>query len=144
MASFLPIRTAARLARNTNSSLLRSTPRASISPQSIAAFHQSVISRSPYKDDQDRESLKPKVHEYSNEDSEAAHSDAAFDPSKTRPEESGAAAKNNSSSNGGAALGGSPTDKETAEAGRGKAEDKPGQGNDKASRSHDATKSGKL
>lgn len=43
----------------------------------------------PYKDDQDQESLKPKSTEGSKSgtDQGATKTDAAFDPSKTRPED---------------------------------------------------------
>ncbi|KAH7021079.1 uncharacterized protein B0I36DRAFT_367524 [Microdochium trichocladiopsis] len=147
MASFTTFRSVARLASATKSPVtptLRSSAPASVRPQAAAAFHQSALARMAYKDDQDRESLKPKTHEYSNEDSEAAHSSAAFDPTKTRPESEGAEAKKDKSLGaGGAALDGSPTDKATAEAGRGKTEDKPGQGSGKASHTGSAPKSGK-
>jgi hypothetical protein len=41
----------------------------------------------PYKDDQDRESVKPRSSEAtkSGSDNDAAHSEAAFNPQKTRP-----------------------------------------------------------
>jgi hypothetical protein len=45
--------------------------------------------RLPYKDDQDRESLKPRSTEHtksSTDEDLAAHDDAAFNPNKTRPE----------------------------------------------------------
>ena len=51
-------------------------------------FHSSPRPQNPYKDDQDRESLKPKSTEGSKSgtDNGAAHSSAAFDPSTTSPE----------------------------------------------------------
>ncbi|KAI0459031.1 hypothetical protein F5B21DRAFT_337419 [Xylaria acuta] len=53
-------------------------------------LHQTAVSRIPYKDDMDRESLKPKAHEstQSGTDDEMAsqHGDAAFNPDKTAPE----------------------------------------------------------
>ncbi|KAK7737245.1 hypothetical protein SLS63_003036 [Diaporthe eres] len=51
-------------------------------------FHSSPRPQLPYKDDQDRESLKPKSTEGSKSgtDDAAAQSDAAFDPSTTSPE----------------------------------------------------------
>ncbi|KAI1827004.1 hypothetical protein F4861DRAFT_464400 [Xylaria intraflava] len=53
-------------------------------------LHQTAVCAMPYKDDMDRESLKPKAHEYtqSGTDDEVAtaHSDAAFDPKETSPE----------------------------------------------------------
>ena len=58
---------------------------------SVATFrthHQTAILRQPYKDDQDRESLKPRAQESSKStsDEDAAHDDAAFDPNQTKPE----------------------------------------------------------
>ncbi|ORY62549.1 uncharacterized protein BCR38DRAFT_317955, partial [Pseudomassariella vexata] len=44
----------------------------------------------PYKNDQDRESVKPRAHEYTgsgSDDGAAAQEDAAFNPDKTSPEE---------------------------------------------------------
>lgn len=45
--------------------------------------------RAAQKDDQDKDTLKPRSNEYSKSgsDDSAAHSDAAFNPSKTSPEE---------------------------------------------------------
>ena len=60
-----------------------------LTPASVqSSFHSSPISRRPYKDDQDRQSVKPKSTEdsLSGTHDEAAKSDAAFDPSTTRPE----------------------------------------------------------
>lgn len=61
----------------------------------IQAFHTSRRLQLPYKDDQDRESLKPKSTEgtKSSTDEAAAHTDTAFDPSTTRPEDEKTAAK---------------------------------------------------
>ncbi|KAI2628254.1 hypothetical protein GGS21DRAFT_249742 [Xylaria nigripes] len=54
-------------------------------------LHQSAAFPIPYKDDMDRESLKPKSHEYtqSGTDDEvaSAHSKASFDPAETSPED---------------------------------------------------------
>ncbi|TLD33172.1 hypothetical protein PspLS_00628 [Pyricularia sp. CBS 133598] len=52
-------------------------------------FHGAAVARMPYKDDQDRESLKPRAQEYSKSeggDNEVAKTDTAFNPNKTRPE----------------------------------------------------------
>lgn len=51
-------------------------------------FQRSSRPQFPYKDDQDRESLKPKSTDGSKSgtDNEVAHSSAAFDPSTTSPE----------------------------------------------------------
>lgn len=63
-----------------------------LSPAATAAaarsLHSSPRSQFPYKDDQDRESLKPKSTEGSKSgtDQDAAESSAAFDPSTTSPE----------------------------------------------------------
>ncbi|KAF3761523.1 hypothetical protein M406DRAFT_244186, partial [Cryphonectria parasitica EP155] len=53
------------------------------------AYQTSCALRLPYKDDQDRESVKPRSNEgtQSNlDDDAAAHTDTAFDSSETRPE----------------------------------------------------------
>lgn len=61
-----------------------------LSPAAAATqgFHSSPRPQLPYKDDQDRESLKPRSTEGSKSgtDNAAAHSSAAFDPSTTSPE----------------------------------------------------------
>lgn len=59
------------------------------SPAAAArGFHGSSRPQRPYKDDQDRESLKPKSTEGSKSgtDQDAAETSAAFDPSTTSPE----------------------------------------------------------
>ncbi|RYP44962.1 hypothetical protein DL768_008624 [Monosporascus sp. mg162] len=64
-------------------------------PASRALLHQSAAARAPYKDDMDRESLKPKAHENTQsgtDDQTAQNEDAAFNPDKTSPEEERAAA----------------------------------------------------
>lgn len=71
-----------------------------LSPAAAAqGFHSSPRPQLPYKDDQDRESLKPKSTEGSKSgtDDAAAQSSAAFDPSTTSPE----GAKNKAESEGG-------------------------------------------
>ncbi|KAJ4419752.1 hypothetical protein N0V82_004795 [Gnomoniopsis sp. IMI 355080] len=67
------------------------TTRQRLSISSINAtrsYHNTPSLRLPYKDDQDRESLKPRSTEgtKSGTDSDAAQTDAAFDGSKTSPE----------------------------------------------------------
>jgi hypothetical protein len=55
----------------------------------VSNFHTSLRVQA-YKDDQDKDSLKPGSSEYSKSgtgDDEAAHSDAAFDPNQTGPKE---------------------------------------------------------
>lgn len=67
---------------NTTTSPLQS------SSSSSSPFHTAPAARLAYKDDQDRESLKPQSTQgsMSGTDQDAADSDAAFDPSTTRPE----------------------------------------------------------
>lgn len=80
-------------------SVLRAPARArpqTIAPQQLflspaatsRGFHGSSRPQLPYKDDQDRESLKPKSTEGSGSgtDHDAAETSAAFDPSTTSPE----------------------------------------------------------
>ncbi|RYP63561.1 hypothetical protein DL770_009360 [Monosporascus sp. CRB-9-2] len=57
--------------------------------------YTSAAARAPYKDDMDRESLKPKAHENTQsgtDDQTAQNEDAAFNPDKTSPESERAAA----------------------------------------------------
>ncbi|RYO81016.1 hypothetical protein DL766_006599 [Monosporascus sp. MC13-8B] len=64
-------------------------------PASRALLHRSAAARAPYKDDMDRESLKPKAHENTQsgtDDQAAQNEDAAFNPDKTSPESERAAA----------------------------------------------------
>ena len=58
-------------------------------------FLSSTSTRFAQKDAQDKDSLKPRSTEYSKSGSDdgAAHSDAAFNPSKTSPEEAEATAE---------------------------------------------------
>lgn len=83
-------------------SLFRAQARLTTTPSKLArpflatrTYHATFISQLPYKDDQDRTSLKPKSTEGSKSgtDDAAAQTDVAFDPSKTSPEEETAAAK---------------------------------------------------
>lgn len=62
------------------------------------AYHNTPSLRLPYKDDQDRQSLKPRSTEgtKSGSDNETAQTDAAFDGSKTSPEEAHSAAEKES------------------------------------------------
>ena len=60
-----------------------------------APFHRTAAARLPYKDDMDRESLKPKTHENTQsgtDDQVAEYTEAAFDPHKTDPDSERAAA----------------------------------------------------
>ncbi|KLU88629.1 hypothetical protein MAPG_07614 [Magnaporthiopsis poae ATCC 64411] len=59
--------------------------------QRTSQYHWTSAARLPYKDDQDRESLKPKAQEYvkgdkGGDDAAAHKDDAAFNPDKTNPE----------------------------------------------------------
>ncbi|KAF6833583.1 hypothetical protein CPLU01_05459 [Colletotrichum plurivorum] len=55
---------------------------------SIRTFRYASAARSPYKDDQDRNTLKPRSTEgtKSGRDEDVAKDSEAFDPSRTRPE----------------------------------------------------------
>ncbi|KAI0888033.1 uncharacterized protein GGS22DRAFT_92601 [Annulohypoxylon maeteangense] len=117
MSGYTTLRTALR-ARSTH---LPSTPGRLAA---IRQIHPSSALRAPYKDDMDRESFKPKSHEYtqSGTDEEVAtKQDAAFNPNKTDPETEKNAAAEESNGN---PLEQSPANKSFAEAGKGKEEDK--------------------
>lgn len=83
-----------------------------------------------YKDDQDRESVKPRAQEYSksgSDDATAAHDDAAFNPDKTSPEtEKDTAGQGATAGN---PLETSPANKQAASGGSGHEEDKTKAGN---------------
>ncbi|KAK6956965.1 hypothetical protein Daesc_002247 [Daldinia eschscholtzii] len=139
MSSFTALRAALR-ARS-------GAPLASTSNRLVASsrhMHQSAALRSPYKDDMDRESLKPKAHEYTTtgtDEEVATKQDAAFNPDKTDPDtEMNTAAKESN----GNPLDGSPADKGFSEAGSGKSEDKTHGGQKKASSAGDAPKKGRI
>ncbi|KAI1422528.1 hypothetical protein F5Y12DRAFT_717223 [Xylaria sp. FL1777] len=112
-------------------------------------LHQTAVGRLPYKDDMDRESLKPKAHEYtqSGTDDEVAaqHGDAAFNPDKTAPEHEretaaeGAAQKGKQNP-----LDSSPADHDFAKGGRNETEDRPQHGQSKRSSTGNAPKAGKV
>jgi hypothetical protein len=119
-----------------------------------ATLHTTAARRQPYKDDQDRTSLKPQKHEYSQSgtDEQAAENpDAAFNPRKTSPEAARAAAARGSprgSSNekgGGNPLDVSPANRDFAESGRGKDEDRvPKASKGPSSRAGSPKKGGKV
>lgn len=95
--------------------------------KSARRIHMTAATGMPYKDDTDRESLKPKEQEYAKTgggDGDAAKTDVAFNPNKTSPE-----AEKNA---GGDTLSGSPANKDLSKAKKqeGKAS---GQQKDKAS-----------
>ncbi|XXG95872.1 hypothetical protein Hte_002144 [Hypoxylon texense] len=118
MSSFTTLRTALR-ARTGASLATSNTSRLATSRQ----IHQSAALRA-YKDDMDRESFKPKTHEYtqSGTDEEvSSKKDAAFNPNKTDPDSEMDAAAAESNGN---PLNESPANKKFSEAGRGHEEDK--------------------
>ncbi|KAH6648007.1 hypothetical protein BKA67DRAFT_662744 [Truncatella angustata] len=102
--------------------------------------------RMAYKDDQDRESLKPKAHEYTQsgtDEGAAAQSDAAFNPDKTSPEtERQTAGAGRGEGN---ELESSPANKEFAHGGAANDEDttKTSKGSKKSSGSGSPAKGGK-
>ncbi|KAI0164201.1 hypothetical protein GGR57DRAFT_452715 [Xylariaceae sp. FL1272] len=121
------------------------SPRQTFAPRTL---HQTAL-RSAYKDDQDRESLKPKAHEYTasgtDEDTAASHGDAAFNPEKTSPEAAKQSAAEGAKQQGkDSPLQNSPADKEFAEAGQGKEEDRPHAAQRKKSGGSSAPKAGKV
>ncbi|KAI6083717.1 hypothetical protein F4821DRAFT_262719 [Hypoxylon rubiginosum] len=140
MSSFTTLRTAVR-ARAGASLATNNTSR-------LAArqIHRSAALRA-YKDDQDRESLKPKAHEYTQsgtDDEVASMNDAAFNPDKTAPETERAAAGAGGDSN---PLNESPASKSFSEAGRDHVNDKTHHGHGgqkKASGSSSAPKNSKT
>lgn len=121
-------------------------PRASVQSAAAASpFHTAPPTRSPYKGDQDRESLKPQSTQgsMSGTDQEAAESDAAFDPSTTRPESEKKQAEKGSGGNpletSGANQGKS---KPLGEEGGGETHNVTKQENKKSSRGHSPEKKG--
>ncbi|KAI0483836.1 hypothetical protein F4859DRAFT_415021 [Xylaria cf. heliscus] len=121
-------------------------------------LHQTAVAQIPYKDDMDRESLKPKSHEYTqsgtDEETAAQHGDAAFNPDKTSPEtEKATAAQGAAQKNKQSPLDASPADHGFAAGGsaegegegEGKREGRPQQsGKSKRSGGGDAPKAGKV
>ncbi|KAI0133669.1 hypothetical protein BJ170DRAFT_678603 [Xylariales sp. AK1849] len=136
MPTLTPLRTALRSTR-----AVRLTTPISVTP---ARHLQTTARLRAYKDDQDRESLKPKAHEYTQsgtDEGAAAQEDAAFNPDKTSPESAKETAGQGQEGN---ELGVSPADKGVAEGGRGKEEDKPKQGGNKQSGGGSAPKGSKI
>lgn len=108
-------------------------------------FHSSPASRLPYKDDQDRESVKPKSTEgsLSGTDGDAAASDAAFDPSTTGPEEAKDQADKGSGGNPLETSGAKPSkSKPLGEDGGGETHDVTKQEKRKSSKGHSPKKQG--
>ncbi|KAI1211262.1 uncharacterized protein F4807DRAFT_30226 [Annulohypoxylon truncatum] len=142
MSSYKILRTALR-ARATPH--LTSTTSTTVRLAASRQVHQSSALRAPYKDDMDRESLKPKSHEYTQggtDEDVATKQDAAFNPNKTDPDTEKKAAAEESNGN---PLEESPANKDFAEASRGKEEDKrTGGQKKKASGGGNAPKNSKL
>lgn len=78
---------------------MSSTLRAAVRTSARAVrrpYHTTPRVLLPYKDSQDRESLRPRTAEHTKsgrDDDVAAQDDAAYNPRKTRPEETGKQAK---------------------------------------------------
>ncbi|KAH8666629.1 hypothetical protein BX600DRAFT_511546 [Xylariales sp. PMI_506] len=131
------------------SMLVSSKPRTTTSPPFLArTLRTTATTRSPYKDDQDRESLKPRKNEntLSGSDDDVAAMDGAFNPSKSSPEsqkKGGADRGSSGGESGGKPLEVSPANHEVAEAGRGKTENKSKTKPQKPSGGGSAPKSGK-
>ncbi|KAI1100593.1 hypothetical protein F4804DRAFT_336065 [Jackrogersella minutella] len=138
MSSFTTLRTALRL--RPTAPLVSATSRLAATRQ----IHQSPALYAPYKDDMDRESFKPKTHEYtaSGTDEEvASKKDAAFNPDKTHPDTEKKAAAEESNGN---PLNESPANKDFAEASGGKHEYGSPSGQKKASGGGSPPKAGKT
>lgn len=75
-----------------------------VTQPTVRPLHTTARLRGPYKDSQDRESLRPVTNENtkSGRDEQVAseHADAAFDPNTTRPEEAAAQTRNKTSKKG--------------------------------------------
>lgn len=117
-------------------------------PTSRRLLHQTAAARRPpYKDDMDRESLKPKAHEntQSGTDEEVAveHSDAAFNPRKTAPETEKKAAAEGAAQKGKQTdpLASSPADHDFAKGGGAEGEGKSTRGADKNGKGNEKEKS---
>ncbi|KAF5013766.1 hypothetical protein FDECE_246 [Fusarium decemcellulare] len=80
-------------------SLLRNALRAA--QPTVRPLHTTARLRMPYKDSQDRETLRPVTNENTksgrDEQMSQEHADTAFDPNTTRPEEAAAQTRNKSS-----------------------------------------------
>jgi hypothetical protein len=116
--------------------------RLAANPTAAARQFQTSALRRAYKDDQDRESLKPKAHEYTQsgtDDQAAANEDAAFNPDKTSPE----AAKETAGKGGdGNPLESSPANKDFAKSGNGNQDNKAKGGKPKRSGGGETQKNG--
>ncbi|KAI1118277.1 hypothetical protein F5Y14DRAFT_258279 [Nemania sp. NC0429] len=127
-------------------SILRVAARARVLPPSSSSsrlLHQAAARRLPYKDDMDRESLKPKAHENTqsgtDDETAARHGDAAFNPDKTAPEHEKDTAGKGSKRN---PLAASPADHGFAKGGQDGGEAQPKRGEAKKSGGGDPPKAG--
>lgn len=98
MASLRPVHTILRSRPHANGTFTARQRLSFASLKSTRTYHSTQPLRFPYKDDQDRQSLKPRSTEgtKSGSDNETAQTDAAFDGSKTSPEEAHASAEKES------------------------------------------------
>ncbi|KAI1814881.1 hypothetical protein GGS20DRAFT_376067 [Poronia punctata] len=127
----------------------RLLPSSRITQIQTRLLHQTAVNRIPYKDDMDRESLKPKAHEYTqsgtDDETAAKHDDAAFNPKKTSPEEAKDTAEQGAKQqNKDSPLESSPANHSFSEGGKGTSESTPKLGKSKASGGHSSAKSGKV
>lgn len=102
MASLRTVPTILRSQARASSIFIGARQQLSIpSLKATRTYHNTPFLRLPYKDDQDRESLKPRSTEgtKSGSDNETAQTDAAFDASKTSPEEAHESAEKESDGN---------------------------------------------
>ncbi|KAH6653386.1 hypothetical protein BKA67DRAFT_569367 [Truncatella angustata] len=134
MPSLMPFRTALRTPATAHILPMRCTQ----------SFQTSQTTCMAYKDDQNRESLKPKAHDNTisgTDDEAAANEDAAFNPEKTSPE----TAKDTMGKGGGVGnpLEFSPANKEMARGGQGHADGKPQAGDNSKSSGGSSTSKGK-
>lgn len=119
-----------------------------LSPASATqCFHSSPRQQLPYKDDQDRESLKPRSTEgtKSGTDNAAAQSGAAFDPSTTSPEVAKDKAEREGGGNSLDVSGANPDkSKPLGESGGGEMQGTARQETKKSSHGHSPEKKGKV
>lgn len=102
MAILRTVPTILRSQARTSSTLFIARQQVAIpSLRATRTYHETPSPRLPYKDDQDRESLKPRSTEgtKSGSDNETAQTDAAFDGSKTSPEAAHESAEKESGGN---------------------------------------------
>ncbi|ETS78022.1 hypothetical protein PFICI_10084 [Pestalotiopsis fici W106-1] len=129
MSALTPLRSALR----TPAAARISSPLVS---SSVRRFQTHRPARMAYKDSQDRESLKPTTHEYTesgSDDQAAANTDAAFNRHKTSPEAEKDTAGQAPTEGANNPLQNSPADESFAKAGQHPGEDKTHGGKKKSS-----------